>query len=177
MEVHRARLAFGRADEEVVQAVAIDVAYGDERPFGGQHLGGERLAVEIHEVVLVVHEVDADGRGHVREDWGDGRERRDGPSDGRPIRLPDRDVLIRADVSRDTPARIGPIDGQRVQRRAVTNAEREDIVHARLKSARWLELLHELALAVVHRHARTGGQPVHAVAQQLYLEVVIIREQ
>src|SRR6267378_3104524 len=78
-----------------------------------------------------------------------------------------------ADGRHATRATIRAIDGDRFECVDPANTEWQRVVHARLKAASRLQLLHKLAVAAVQGDARTDGERIRAIAFEADLQVVI----
>src|SRR5438270_1996827 len=71
---------------------------------------------------------------------------------------------------------VRPFDANGVHLLDCTKTEREDVVDARLKSARGLQLLVESLTRGLYRHLCANRKSVGSFALQLDLEVMVIRQ-
>ena len=142
----------------------IDVPHRDERTFSRYHFGDQRFTVKINEIVLVVHEVEADLTGDIFEQrWTVGR--LDGWTVHR-LLLRHRESLVRGDARKGARATVGPIHDHRVERIDSAHTEGQGVVDARLKAPRRLELLHELGGFGLQGHTCAHRKTVRTVAQE-----------
>ena len=148
---HRARLILCSADKDVVQPVAVDVRHCHHRAFGGQHLRHQSLAVEIHVVVLVVHEREGRLARHVGENAGSrNREVRSGSAVFRRQCLLDSDALVGGNTLQTANPAIRPIHRQRLHGVDLSESKRQDVIAARLEPPRRGQLLVQAVLPCVH---------------------------
>src|SRR5207302_7346243 len=149
-------------------------------------LRDQGLAVEVDEIVFVVHVGQRDVVGYVVEEWpalGASLRQPSGhpPSRGpqrRPPSLaaPHRESLVGRDVREQADPALAtrPLDFYGVDRVAWADAEREDVVHARLETARRLLLLEELLRPAPQRDLRADGEPIGARSLEPHLQEAVL---
>ncbi len=130
--------------------------------------------MEIGERIFSVHEPQLDPVADVRE------ERRHWPGHlrllRRRLRLPHGEALAGCNAFPGAHAPVRPLDRHRFDRIELTQPEGEDIVHARLESARGHQLLEERVGSAPERDLGPDRESVGALSLELHLQIAGVRQ-
>ena len=161
LKVNATGFEFRGADEEIHQTVTVQISRGQRRPFGRNHVGNQRLAVEIDKLVLPVEMPDAVVRGHVGELSPGG-----GPTESFEIEVGKIRVPVRACFTVKFRRRkvrkgaVGPHYYYGIHAACIAQPNVHGSCHRRLKAAHGIILVSLPLRPTVNDHAGTDGIPV-----------------
>ena len=121
-------LPFCAAGIDVVESVAVHIADGQRRSFGGQQMRHQRLAIHVVEIVLDMCVVSTDAVGDVHQQRVAGALRGVVPG-AACVALRQSQPAIRRHIRQHLKAAIGPDHDQRVDHRVATEAEVQPLIH------------------------------------------------
>ena len=88
--------------------------------------------------------------------------------------LANREPLVCRDVSQSGAAAVGPLNRHGFERVELAHAERERVIHARLKASGGLELLHELGISGAQGDSRPDRERIRRLAGETDLQEALL---